>query len=183
MTSLTLPAPDGKTETYLLTGTPTERPSAPPLFNRIAYAAAHVVSDPRRDADPWGKPAVDWEGTLAFRHHLWSLGFKIAEAMDTAQRGMGLDWAGAQELISRSLAEARTVPGADLARQADSTIRRLFPDATKLFPCGISGRILSSAPAAAEIRSLAAQLKWPVSLAFMDLSPIEGVRQLLARMR
>ncbi|MGD7099983.1 DUF993 family protein, partial [Ralstonia pseudosolanacearum] len=60
-------------------------------------------------------PAVDWDATMAFRHHLWSLGFKIAEAMDTAQRGMGLDWAGAQELIRRSLAEARSVPGADLA--------------------------------------------------------------------
>jgi hypothetical protein len=115
MTSVTLPTPDGKTETYKLTGTPTERPSMPPAFNRTAYAAAHVVSDPRHDTDPWGKPAVDWERTLAFRHHLWSLGFRIAEAMDTAQRGMGLDWAGAQELISRSLAEARTVAGADLA--------------------------------------------------------------------
>jgi len=72
---------------------------------------------------------------------------------------------------------------ADLAHQADSTIRRLFPNATKQLPCGISGRILSSAPAAAAIRSLAARLKWPVSLAFMDVSPIEGVRQLLARMR
>ena len=115
MTSVTLPTQDGKSEAYRLTGTPTARPAAPPLFNRIAYAAAHVVSDPRRDMDPWGRPAVDWERTLAFRHHLWSLGFKIAEAMDTAQRGMGLDWPRAQELISRSLAEARTVPGADLA--------------------------------------------------------------------
>ena len=115
MTSVTLPTTDGKTETYRLTGTPTERPAAPPAFNRIAYAAAHVVSDPRRDTDPWGKPAVDWERTLAFRHHLWGLGFRIAEAMDTAQRGMGLDWAQAQELISRALAEARTVAGADLA--------------------------------------------------------------------
>ena len=85
------------------------------LFNRIAYAAAHVVADPLRDDRPVGRPAVDWDATLAFRHHLWGLGFKIAEAMDTSQRGMGLDWAGAQELIRRSLAEARTVAGADLA--------------------------------------------------------------------
>ncbi len=115
MPGLNLPKPDGSVERYTLIGTPTERPASPPVFNRIAYAAAHVVSDPRRETDPWGRPAVDWEGTLAFRHHLWSLGFRIAEAMDTAQRGMGLDWAGAQELIRRALAEAKTVEGADLA--------------------------------------------------------------------
>ena len=84
-------------------------------FPRIAYAAAHVVADPRADVAPWQRTAVDWDATLAFRHHLWSLGFKIAEAMDTSQRGMGLDWPAAAELIRRSLAEARTVPGADLA--------------------------------------------------------------------
>lgn len=115
MTSLTLPCQDGSLEQYRLTGTPIERPSTPPTFNRIAYAAAHVVSDPLRDLDPWGNPAIDWDATMAFRHHLWSLGFKIAEAMDTAQRGMGLAWPGAQELIRRSLSDARQVPGADLA--------------------------------------------------------------------
>jgi len=113
--SLTLPQPDGRLGRYDLAGTPLSRPAAAPRFNRIAYAAAHVVSDPLRDVRPWEAPAIDWERTMAFRHHLWSLGFRIAEAMDTAQRGMGLDWAGAQELIRRSLAEARTVPGADLA--------------------------------------------------------------------
>ena len=115
MLTLKLPKADGSVEQYSLVGAPTERPNAPPVFNRIAYAAAHVVSDPRAETDPWGRPAIDWEATLAFRHHLWSLGFRVAEAMDTAQRGMGLDWAGAQELIHRSLAEARTVEGADLA--------------------------------------------------------------------
>lgn len=115
MISLTLPRQDGSLEQYRLTGIPIERPSTAPTFNRIAYAAAHVVSDPLRDADPWGNAAIDWDQTMAFRHHLWSLGFKIAEAMDTAQRGMGLAWPGAQELIRRSLAEARNVPGADLA--------------------------------------------------------------------
>lgn len=84
-------------------------------FPRIAYAAAHVVADPRADIAPWQQAAVDWDATLAFRHHLWSLGFKIAEAMDTSQRGMGLDWPVAADLIRRSLAEARAVPGADLA--------------------------------------------------------------------
>ncbi|MBO9127555.1 MULTISPECIES: dihydrodipicolinate synthase family protein [unclassified Rhizobium] len=113
--TLNLPDADGAVREYRLVGTPIERPSKPPVFNRIAYAAAHVVSDPRRDSDPWGKPAIDWDTTIAFRRHLWSLGFKIAEAMDTSQRGMGLDWAGAQELIRRSLEEARHVEGADLA--------------------------------------------------------------------
>jgi len=115
--TITLPLPhaDGSVEPYRLTGTPIARPLAPPRFSRIAYAAAHVVSDPLRDVTPWGQPAIDWDTTLAFRHHLWSLGFRIAEAMDTAQRGMGVDWAGAQELIRRSLTEARTVAGADLA--------------------------------------------------------------------
>ncbi|MBD9373654.1 dihydrodipicolinate synthase family protein [Rhizobium sp. ARZ01] len=115
MPTVSLPKADGTTDRYALDGTPTARPSAPPAFSRIAYAAAHVVSDPWKDMRPWEEPAIDWDKTLAFRHHLWSLGFRIAEAMDTAQRGMGLNWAGAQELIRRSLAEARTVSGADLA--------------------------------------------------------------------
>ena len=75
------------------------------------------MADPH-NLDPWGKPQVDWDKTLAFRHHLWGLNFKIAEAMDTSQRGMGFDWLNAQELISRVLAEARTVKGADLASGA-----------------------------------------------------------------
>jgi hypothetical protein len=84
-------------------------------FPRVVYAAAHVVADPLTEADPWRRTAVDWDRTLAFRHHLWDLGFKIAEAMDTAQRGMGLDWEGAQDLIARALKEAKARPGADLA--------------------------------------------------------------------
>jgi hypothetical protein len=84
-------------------------------FPRTVYAAAHVVADPLRLDDPWHRPALDWDATLAFRHHLWGLGFAVAEAMDTSQRGMGLDWSGAKELIARSLAEARTIAGADLA--------------------------------------------------------------------
>ena len=80
-------------------------------FPRLAYAAAHVVADPMVDVAPWQTVAVDWDATLAFRRHLWGLGFKIAEAMDTSQRGMGLDWPTAHELIRRSLAEARTIDG------------------------------------------------------------------------
>lgn len=112
---LSLPFADGGVKPYRLTGTPTPRPTSPPRFNRIAYAAAHVVSDPFKDSNPWNDPAIDWDATMAFRHHLWSLGFQIAEAMDTSQRGMGLNWTGAQELIRRSLAESKTVAGADLA--------------------------------------------------------------------
>jgi hypothetical protein len=84
-------------------------------FPRLAYAAAHVVAHPLADLPHWQKAAVDWEATMAFRRHLWGLGFKIAEAMDTSQRGMGLDWPTARELIRRSVAEARTIEGADLA--------------------------------------------------------------------
>ena len=102
-------------ETYVLIGTPLAAPASPPVFNRIAYAAAHVVSDPRQDFNPWGNAAIDWDTTIAYRHHLWAHDFKIAEAMDTSQRGMGLNWQRAQELIRRSLEASRTVPGADLA--------------------------------------------------------------------
>lgn len=113
--SLALPTMDGRSQLYTMVAKPHVAPAARPTFNRVAYAAAHVVSDPLRDSDPWGRPAVDWDRTIAYRHHLWSLGFRIAEAMDTSQRGMGLDWAGAQELIRRSIAASRGVEGADLA--------------------------------------------------------------------
>jgi hypothetical protein len=91
---------------YALQGNPLPytQPSGP--FNRIAFAAAHVVADALADADPSGAPAIDWDRTLAYRRHLLDLGFGIAEAMDTSQRGMGLDWPRALELIRRSLAEA-----------------------------------------------------------------------------
>ncbi len=79
--------------------------------SRVLYAAAHVVSDPLADVSPMETPCLDWEATLAFRRHLWSCGLSVAEAMDTAQRGSGLDWAASQELIRRSLSEARAVSG------------------------------------------------------------------------
>jgi hypothetical protein len=81
-------------------------------WNRIALAAAHVVADPLAAVDPWLDVALDWDATLAYRRHLWSLGFAVAEAMDTAQRGMGLDWPTSLELIRRSAAEAAGIPGA-----------------------------------------------------------------------
>ncbi|KYK09476.1 MULTISPECIES: dihydrodipicolinate synthase family protein [Streptomyces] len=79
--------------------------------SRTVFSAAHVVADPYADTTPDSPAAVDWDATLAFRRHLWSHGLGVAEAMDTAQRGMGLDWAGAAELIRRSAAEARTCGG------------------------------------------------------------------------
>jgi len=117
MASVRLPTVLGATETYR-TSPPRSfaRPSAP--FNRIAFAAAHVVADPRADNDPWLDAAIDWDRTIAFRQHLWSLGFGVAEAMDTAQRGMGLDWAKSRELIRRSLEAARHMPGSLVASGA-----------------------------------------------------------------
>ncbi|MBT1097314.1 dihydrodipicolinate synthase family protein [Streptomyces sp. Tu102] len=82
-----------------------------PLASRTVFSAAHVVADPYADTSPDAPAAVDWDATLAFRRHLWSHGLGVAEAMDTAQRGMGLDWAGAAELIRRSAAEAKAVGG------------------------------------------------------------------------
>ncbi|HHL0199489.1 dihydrodipicolinate synthase family protein [Raoultella ornithinolytica] len=116
MLSIHLPTPQGIMTNYPLV-TIEERPTViTPAFNRIAYAAAHVVIDPRHQGADWlNNPRIDWDATLAYRHHLWRLGFNIAEAMDTAQRGMGVSWEIAKELIIRSLQEAQTVPGADLA--------------------------------------------------------------------
>ncbi|WP_055490105.1 dihydrodipicolinate synthase family protein [Streptomyces sp. TP-A0356] len=82
-----------------------------PFSSRTVFSAAHVVADPYADVSPDSPAAVDWDATLAFRRHLWSHGLGVAEAMDTAQRGMGLDWAGAAELIRRSSAEAKAVGG------------------------------------------------------------------------
>lgn len=116
MLSIHLPTPQGIMTNYPLVTTE-ERPTViTPAFNRIAYAAAHVVIDPQHQGADWlNNPRIDWDATLAYRHHLWRLGFNIAEAMDTAQRGMGVSREIAKELIIRSLQEAQTVPGADLA--------------------------------------------------------------------
>ena len=113
MAKISLPTKDRRLEPYV-TGEPIVLPKtgATPRLNRIAYAATHVVADPLADTDPWLDAAIDWDRTIAFRDYLWDLGLGVAEAMDTAQRGMGLDWAGAKELIRRALAAARQRPGA-----------------------------------------------------------------------
>jgi Protein of unknown function (DUF993) len=110
-----LPQADGSINLHTLQARPIRPDGPPPPFNRTVYAAAHVVIDPLATLDPWdASPRIDWDATLAFREHLYKLGFKVAEAMDTAQRGMGVDWPVARELIQRSLRHARTV-GGDLA--------------------------------------------------------------------
>ncbi len=122
---ISLPLPDGGVESYQL-GQPGDFGAAPRLpFTRKAYAAAHVVAQPRETGAD-GMPLADWDATMAFRRHLWSLGFAIAEAMDTSQRGMGLDWPAARELIARSLAEARAIDSADLSCGAGTD--QLDPD-------------------------------------------------------
>ena len=111
-------------------------PKETPSFNRIVYSAAHVVSNPLAAADPWLKTPLDWEATLAYRRYLWSLGFGVAEAMDTAQRGMGLDWPTSLELIQNTLDVAKEFPNAivasgcgtdhletDLVKSVDDVIR------------------------------------------------------------
>jgi hypothetical protein len=106
-TEIRLPTKDRRIESYRL-GARSPFPSvASGPFDRVALAAAHVVADPLTDGDPWLTAAIDWDATIAYRRHLWGLGFEVAEAMDTAQRGMGLDWPNALELIRRSTAAAR----------------------------------------------------------------------------
>ncbi len=118
MPTLNLPTAEGDLAPYA-TGAPRDFADAPRRpFNRLALAAAHVVADPLADVDPWLTPAVDWDRTIAFRRHLWRLGLGVAEAMDTAQRGGGLDWPTSLELIRRSVEAARDVPGAVIASGA-----------------------------------------------------------------
>ena len=116
--SISLPTADRRMEPFTLS-VPRDFPSKRThAFNRVAFAAAHVVADPLSAKNPWLEAAVDWDATLRFRRHLWALGFGVAEAMDTAQRGMGLDWPTSLELIRRSIDAARDFPGAFLASGA-----------------------------------------------------------------
>ena len=131
MAEINLPNADRSVTAYRLTGVPIpfEKHQATE-FPRIAYGAAHVVADPLASNDPWLTPAIDWERTLAFRHRLWDLGLGVAEAMDTAQRGMGLGWPEAQELIRRAQAEARTRPDALIAYGVGTDHLMPGPDVT-----------------------------------------------------
>ena len=106
MTALAIALPDetGRLARYDLVAQPIEGPAGPHRFNRTAFAAVHVVADPFAVQEPGLGPAIDWDATLAFRRHILDLGLGVAEAMDTAQRGMGLDWPAARQLIERTLA-------------------------------------------------------------------------------
>ncbi|MCA2411193.1 dihydrodipicolinate synthase family protein [Rhizobium leguminosarum bv. viciae 248] len=130
MTTINLPL-DGKIVPYTLTGTPIALAKRDAKsFPRIAFAAAHVVADPLADNDPWLTPVIDWERTLAFRHRLWDLGLGVAEAMDTAQRGMGLGWPEARDLLRRALAEAAGRKDALIACGAGTDHLTPGPDVT-----------------------------------------------------
>jgi hypothetical protein len=100
---------------YTVRGTPPPKPKVHAPFNRVAYSAAHVVANPNADNNPSLDCAIDWDTTIAYRQHLWALGLGVAEAMDTAQRGMGLDWPTSLELMRRSLDAAKDIPGALVA--------------------------------------------------------------------
>ncbi len=109
--TIRIPTPDGALSDYRVQGLFRYAEGGTPPVSRLPYAAVHVVADPMADTTPVSPAAVDWEATLAFRRHIWSYGLGVAEAMDTAQRGMGLDWNAAKELIGRSVAEAKAVGG------------------------------------------------------------------------
>ena len=110
--SLKLPAGGGLIENYRLAASRSFPAKLEGTLNRVAFSAAHVVADPLADVDPWLTSAVDWDRTIAFREHVWDLGLGVAEAMDTAQRGMGLDWPTSLELVQRSVRAAKARGGA-----------------------------------------------------------------------
>src|ERR1700674_4674377 len=110
--TLKLPTALGTMETYRVEGVPLDVRAPARPFNRIAYSAAHVVADPLRAGELNAAPAIDWERTLDYPRYLLQQGLGIAEAMDTAQRGMGLPWSSALELITRTIEGTRDIPGA-----------------------------------------------------------------------
>jgi hypothetical protein len=111
--TIDLPTTEGKLAAYpVREPRQFQKPAKP--FTRKALAAAHVVAEPLSTKDPWLEAAIDWDATIVYRRHLWSWGFGVAEAMDTAQRGMGLDWSSSLMLIEKSVREARTIAGAEV---------------------------------------------------------------------
>jgi hypothetical protein len=116
--SILLPTGDRSLRPYRLSAPRSfpERQTA--KFSRVAYSAAHVVADPLASINPWLDCAIDWDATIGYRRYLWSLGLGVAEAMDTAQRGMGMDWPTSLELIRRSIDASKDIPGALLASGA-----------------------------------------------------------------
>jgi hypothetical protein len=127
MAEVLLPTAERSIERFTIVAGATPVPGG--AWTRTAYAAVHIVADPLAAADPWVDGAVDWDATLAFREHLWKLGFGVAEAMDTAQRGMGADWPTSLELIRRSTALAKA-GGHLIASGAGTDHLEISPDVT-----------------------------------------------------
>ncbi len=115
MSTIRLPTADGDLERYRLAKATSFTVEKSVVLPRIAYAAVHVVADPLADNDPWLEPAIDWDATINYRRFVWGLGLGVAEALDTAQRGMGLDWHRAQELIRYTFDAAKDFPDAIVA--------------------------------------------------------------------
>ena len=130
--SLKLPSANGSLETYRLAASRSFPARLEGTLNRVAFSAAHVVSDPLADVDPWLNAAIDWDRTIAFREHIWDLGLGVAEAMDTAQRGMGLDWPTSLELIQRSVRAAKARGAAALVFSGAGTDHLATEDAKSL---------------------------------------------------
>ncbi|MFF0945460.1 dihydrodipicolinate synthase family protein [Kocuria sp. CPCC 205300] len=141
MSAVLLPDGSGSLTEHVLSGPGAwTRPQAP-ISSRKAYAAAHVVPHALGDNTPGAPARLDWDATLGFRHDVWSYGLGVADAMDTAQRGMGLDWAATQELIRRSTAEAASVLSAGAPALAGRTVRDLIAcgaGTDQLDPAGIA---------------------------------------------
>ena len=183
MPEIRLPRPDRGLETWRL-GEPRPLPErAEGPFDRVAFAAAHVVHDPLADHDPWDEPAIDFDATLAWRHRLWDLGLGVAEAMDTAQRGSGLDWPAAQALIARSIAEARAREGALLFSGVGTDHLLPHPDLSPVevlrayeeqlaFVEGLGGRVILMAS-----RALAAVARGPEDYLAVYGRLLEQVRE------
>ena len=180
--SVRLPRADRTLEAYRLSAPRAfpDRVSGP--MNRVAFSAAHVVADPLSAADPWLQAAIDWDGTIAYRERLWDLGLGVAEAMDTAQRGMGLDWPTSLELIRRSVAAAKprgalVFSGAgtdhlapEAARTTDDVIRAYEEQAAAIEAAG--GRIILMAS-----RALARVARSPDDYAAVYGRILSGVRE------
>lgn len=126
MTSLYLPTEQGPLKRYELREATTWSKPTAPLTARRAYAAAHVIPKVTADNTPGAPAVLDWDTTLAYRHELWSYGLGVADAMDTAQRGMGLDWPATQELIRRSGTEAAAVVASQSPATQGKTVRDLL---------------------------------------------------------
>jgi hypothetical protein len=180
--AISLPRADRSMEPFHLSEPKNFPKRAAGKLNRIAFAAAHVVSDPRADNDPWLDCAIDWDRTIAFREHLWGLGLGVAEAMDTAQRGMGVDWPTSFELIKRSIAAAKTCDGVVFsgcgtdqldpasARSLDDVIRAYEEQIEAIETAG--GRIVLMAS-----RALAKMAQTPDDYAKVYGRILEGARQ------